>query len=554
MGVCLVFAAAVAAALAVVAGLPAHAPHDSAQKTLAAHMSTSADRKAASDPRSAQGHLASGPTLASVSATPMDAPAASLLTSHVRVCGQHSVLGTGPATLPKGAIRVRAGNNSGVNWRRSHRTYWFAPGVHTLGSGIYSQVQPGSHSSYVGAPGAVLNGQHKNDYAFASNATDVTISYLTIENFGQKGGNFDQGVVNVDLAAGWTVDHSTIEDNGGAGVMLASNNTLTYDCLADNGQYGFNAYTPRGPSHIVMEDNEIVGNDTYNWEAHQNGCGCTGGGKFWDVNGAVIKNNWVHGNHSVGIWADTDNRGFDIEDNAFENNYDSGLIYEISYNALIKNNLFQRNALGYGPKNPGFPTPALYVSESGSDARLHGKFGSSFAITGNVFVNNWSSVVLWENSNRYCGSPYVGSTGYCTLVDPSVANLRTCDQAHLQGSRASQKPDYFDLCRWKVQNVAVDDNTFDFNPAAIGSSCTAAKGCGYVGLFSEFGSDPSWSPYKGTIVENHITFNQDNHFSDNTYNGPWRFMVWSNGETVSWGRWRGHFRQDKGSTLDRAVP
>jgi hypothetical protein len=522
-GISLALAAAVAAALAVAAWIPGRVAAGS-----------------------------SGPASAVLTAATRT-PAAALITNHVRVCGQRSVLGGGPATLPKGAIRVKAGNNSGVNWRRANRTYWFAPGVHTLGSGTYSQVQPGSHSTYIGAPGAVLNGQHKNDYAFASNATDVTISYLTIENFGQKGGNFDQGVVNVDLAAGWTVDHSTITDNGGAGVMLASHNTLTDDCLADNGQYGFSAYTPRGPSHIVMENNEIAGNDTYNWEAHQAGCGCTGGGKFWDVNGAIIKNNWVHNNHSVGIWADTDNRGFDIEGNAFENNYSEGLIYEISYNALIKDNLFLRNALGDGPKNTGFPTPALYVSESGSDSRVHTSYRSSFTITGNMFVNNWSAVVLWENANRYCGSPYVGSTGYCTLIDPKVANLRTCDQAHLQGSHASQKPDYFDLCRWKVQNVTVSDNTFDFSPAAIGSSCTAAKGCGFVGLFSEFGSDPSWSPYHGTIVENNITFHQDNHFTDNTYNGPWRYMVWSNGKTASWSYWRSHFHQDAGSARHPAA-
>ena len=93
-------------------------------------------------------------------------------------------------------------------------------------------------------------------------------------------------------------------------------------------------------------------------------------------------------------------------------------MYEISYNALIKDNLFVRNAIGMGATNPGFPTSALYISESGSDSRVHSKYGSSFQITGNMFINNWSGVILWENANRFCGSPDNSSTGVCTLVAP----------------------------------------------------------------------------------------------------------------------------------------
>ena len=123
------------------------------------------------------------------------------------------------------------------------------------------------------------------------------------------------------------------------------------------------------------------------------------------MNGAVIKNNWVHGNRSVGLWADTNNRGFDIEDNYIGDNFNSGLIYEISYNALIKGNAFVRNGLGAGALNSGFPTSAIYISESGSDRRVPGKYGNAFLITENNFINNWGGIVLWENSNRFCNSP-----------------------------------------------------------------------------------------------------------------------------------------------------
>ena len=83
-----------------------------------------------------------------------------------RICGNAAVLGSGPASPPPGAIRVPAGNNARVNWARPGATYWFAPGVHTLGAGDYTQIQPGRGAVFVGAPGAILDGAHRNFYAF----------------------------------------------------------------------------------------------------------------------------------------------------------------------------------------------------------------------------------------------------------------------------------------------------------------------------------------------------------------------------------------------------
>lgn len=462
-----------------------------------------------------------------------------------RICGNKAILGSGPQTAPAGAVTVPAGNDSDINFNRDHTTYWFAPGTHVLGSGEYTQIIPGSWSTFIGAPGAVLDGEHVNVYAFGGYAIHVTIRYLTIDDFGTEGGNQNQGVVNEDSASYWEIDHSTVADNAGAGVMLGSYNTLSYDCLQDNQQYGFNAYSPSGPVHLVLDHNEIVGNDTYNWEARQPGCGCSGGGKFWAVSGAVIADNWIYGNHSVGLWADTDNRSFQITGNYISDNYSYGLIYEISYNAIIQGNTFVRNGLGEGPTDQGFPMSAIYISESGSDSRVPGKYNKIFSITDNTFLNNWGGVILWENSNRFCNSPANTSTGSCTLVNPRQITINSCSQRNV-----THQP-YYSECRWKTQNVIVSHNIFDFNPRDIGSSCTLANECGFQGLFSEYGTYPPWSPYLGTTVERHITFNQNNHFVANVYNGPWEFMAPQQGDMMTWAQWNDTpYRQDKGSTLN----
>jgi hypothetical protein len=326
--------------------------------------------------------------------------------------------------------------------------------------------------------------------------------------------------------------------------MLGSHNKLLSSCLADNQQYGFNAYSPNptGTTDITIQHNEIAGNDTYNWEVHSPGCGCTGGGKFWEVNGAVVTDNLVTGNHSVGLWADTNNRGFEIADNYISDNFSNGIIYEISYNAEISGNTFVKNGIGSGPAAQQFPTGAIYVSESGGDKRVPSKYSGKLEITNNTFINNWSGVILWENANRFCNSPTNTSSGYCTLADPGVVTLKSCDSANIQ------KQPYIDDCRWKTQNVSVAHNVFDFDAAAVSRLCSAATGCGYQGVFSEYGTYPAWSPYKNTIVEQSITFDQDNQFSDNTYNGPWQFMVHQQGTVVSWKAWTSApYQQDSGS-------
>lgn len=466
----------------------------------------------------------------------------------VAVCGVSSLL-SGPAVAPAGAVTVPAGDDSSMNLGVAHTVYWFAPGVHTLGSGPYGQIVAGQGSTYVGGPGAVLSGQGVNHYAISapynfigvSDAQDVTVEYLTIENFVPAGGN---GAVNGDAGSNWTITHNTIEYNTpGAAVMLGSNDTLSWNCLTRNGEYGFNAYVAPsqgsdltgGPVNVTVSDNEISYNDTYNWEAKKPGCGCSGGGKFWAVDGATVKGNYVHDNANVGLWADTNNDGFTITGNYIAHNYSAGLMYEISYNAVVANNTFADNAWGVGPTNPGFPSGAVYISESGGDARVPNPAGiTSLSIIGNVFTDNWDGVVLWENSNRFCGSPDNTSSGNCTLVSPSTFTTSTCNQANLQHATPAGHPDYYDGCRWKTQNVYVANNTFTLDPGNIPSCKPSASSCGMNALFSEYCSNTSngigWSPYcsdNGYAVPAAITTTQNNHFADNSYNGPWTYKYYS---------------------------
>jgi hypothetical protein len=149
--------------------------------------------------------------------------------------------------------------------------------------------------------------------------------------------------------------------------------------------------------------------------------------------------------------------------------------------------------------------------------RVPGPYGDTLAITGNTFIDNGSGVVLREDADRFCGSLLKTSAAECTLVAPKVVTKKSCNAVNIAAAP------YYNGCRWKTKNVTVSRNDFNLDPANIGQGCTSEKLCGFNGIFSQWDSEPSWSPYKGNVIENHISFEQNNHLKENNHNGPWQF-------------------------------
>ncbi|MEC3976536.1 right-handed parallel beta-helix repeat-containing protein [Amycolatopsis sp. H20-H5] len=452
------------------------------------------------------------------------------------------------ASSPAGAVVVdsRVDNDLYLKTQASPAgtTFWLRPGTHTLGSDEFGQVVPKDRDVYLGAPGAVLDGRGVNRAAFTQEASDVVIRNLTIQHFAALQ---DQGVVNHDSGAHWVIEHNTIQDNKGAAMMAGDRQEVRANCLRNNGQYGMNAYrTGDGITGLVVEGNEISGNNTDDWEQKVTGCGCSGGVKFWAVNGADVRGNWIHHNHGAGLWADTNDNDFLVQDNLIEDNESEGLFYEISYNLEVAGNTFRRNALKMGRDFAGrgdnFPVGALYLSESGGESRVPART-AKIDIHDNAFEDNWSGITLWENADRFCNSPANTSSGSCTkLVSPTSA----CAQPAI-----ASRPRYDD-CRWKTQQVDIHGNTFSFDPGRIG--CTGGL-CGRMAVLANFGSYPEWSPYKGAGVSDAITSSQGNHFRGNTYSGPWTFVAHDTSRTLTAAQWQAApYSQDACSSFTGGTP
>lgn len=492
---------------------------------------------------------------------------------------------------------MKAGNVSFA--LRPHTTYWLAPGIHTLGRGPFFNIVPDTGDTFIGAPDAVLDGQGINESAFDGKASHVTIKYLTIEHFVPPQG---QGAVNHDSGTHWTIERTTIRDNGGGrgsnlggGLMMGSGDVYKQNCLTHNGEYGLNATANTSPRDITFSDNEV----SYNGVAEfpdVTGCGCSGGAKFWVTTNAVVEGNYVHDNYNVGLWFDTNNVGALIRGNYLARNWSGGLDYEISYNALIEDNTFLDNAWGIGSYKPaGFPMSALYLSGSAGNANVDGGRFSILRVLRNTFINNWSGVVVYYDSNRVCGSAGNTSTGSCTLKDPAVFSTSSCSDHDGPRARPGDSPDYYRGCQWNADNIEIERNTFSFDPHQIQtatsslpqvntSRCYAGSShldtdrdppagnsywCGFNALFSTFGSTAPYLGWAGPDAIMGLSSGSDFgqvdsiRFANNTYRGPWSFQAYAQGHspvytdrfpngvrtTLNFAGWQSTWGQDMGSRI-----
>jgi hypothetical protein len=172
--------------------------------------------------------------------------------------------------------------------------------------------------------------------AFSGSASDVTISGLVIEKYANRA---QTGAIQGSSSNRWTVSNNELRYNHGVGLRVGNRMRALNNYVHHNGQLGIGGVG----SDILVEGNEISYNNTAgfleDWEA--------GGTKFAVTSGLVVRNNWVHHNEGRGLWTDIDNINALIEDNLTEYNAKSGIAHEISYDAVIRNNVSRYNGHGF---------------------------------------------------------------------------------------------------------------------------------------------------------------------------------------------------------------
>ncbi|MEX6505871.1 right-handed parallel beta-helix repeat-containing protein [Jiella sp. M17.18] len=173
-------------------------------------------------------------------------------------------------------------------------------------------------------------------FAFLSNhAANASVENLVVEKYAtpaQRGAIFD----DADAAAtGWRIAHNTVRLNSGLGILAGPSSTVAANRVVDNGQLGISL-----SSHdIAIEGNEVAGNNRRGYDPGWEG----GGLKGAKAERIVIRGNFVHDNHGPGLWCDIDCRDVLYEGNRVEDNDGAGIFHEISFDAVVRDNVLSNN-------------------------------------------------------------------------------------------------------------------------------------------------------------------------------------------------------------------
>lgn len=243
-------------------------------------------------------------------------------------------------------------------------------------------------------------------YAFESAAPNVSITNIIIEKYATSP---QKGAIQAEQAMSWTIQNCEVRLNSAAGITVGVGAQVRNCKIHDNGQIGV---TGSGRD-ILIEDNQIWTNNTRGydpgWEA--------GGVKLSYGDGSVIRRNRVYDNRGPGLWCDGDCRNTDYDSNVVERNYGAGIYHEISYNAVIRNNVVRHNG---------------------------------------ITEREW----VWGSDIIIAASQDVDVYGNTITVSPEKCAVMLVDQGRDDRPHRRQGPLY------KTQNNKVHDNDFTFEGAA----------------------------------------------------------------------------------------
>ena len=201
-------------------------------------------------------------------------------------------------------------------------------------------------------------------YAFYSTASDVTIEGLIVEKYASPS---QRGAIGFSgPGSGWIVRNNEVRWNHGAGIRPGHDIRLLGNNVHHQGQIGI---AGQG-RNVLVENNEIAYNNMAGFGPGVQGeAGAT---KFVNTDGLIIRGNWSHHNHGPGLWTDINNINVLYENNRVEDNDWRGIFHEVSYKAVIRNNIVRRNGFRHPSAAIGAVDGAGILVSSSRDVEVYG--------------------------------------------------------------------------------------------------------------------------------------------------------------------------------------
>ena len=227
-------------------------------------------------------------------------------------------------------------------------------------------------------------------HAFHGSAKNVTIQGLTIEKYADVAGDgaIEGQTAHGQLSQGWVIQNNVIKLNHGMGIRLGNQMQVLNNKVINNGQMGLGG----SGTGILVAGNEIAYNNyagyKYGWEA--------GGTKFAFTRGLVVRGNFVHNNNGPGLWTDIENHDTLYEHNRTTDNKEAGILHEISYHAVIRDNTIE---------NDGFAAPGKTAPWYGGGIVITAS--ENVEVYGNTVTDCMNGIVgLQSNRKSQSGQPF----------------------------------------------------------------------------------------------------------------------------------------------------
>lgn len=273
-------------------------------------------------------------------------------------------------------------------------------------------------------------------FAFESTATDVLIRNVTVEKFASPA---QKGAIHGREGLRWTVSDCEVRLNSGAGISIGTGGRVRGCDIDNNGQIGIEG---KG-GDILIEANRIWSNNIHGFDATWE----AGGVKIAMSDGVTFRTNHVHDNDGPGLWCDIDCRNVLYEGNLVERNRDIGIFHEISFEAVIRDNVLRHNGLG---DRGWFWASDIVIAAS-----------ENVEVSGNaVLVAPGRCGIVLIDQGRRSDDGRV----YKTRNNSVIANVMTFEGAACAGGVSDTRPGHENYSIISDGNNRFDGNTYHARP------------------------------------------------------------------------------------------
>lgn len=193
-----------------------------------------------------------------------------------------------------------------------------------------------------------------------SSNSGIKVLNLTLQHAANQ---YQQGAVEAD-GTGWLIEHCDVRYNHGYGVRTDGTfSTVRRNHVHHNGQLGIGGSNCDDSLIEENEDNHNNRDGAYSW-------GNEAGGSKWSLTDRLtVRGNYVHDNIGAGLWTDINNGETLYENNYVVDNTQYGIFHEVSYSAIIRNNVSARNAPN---STTGFYSGGQIVASASRDVEIYG--------------------------------------------------------------------------------------------------------------------------------------------------------------------------------------